>query len=156
MQGHLMPVVHVLRSVRRTFSAVVLGGSMVALSALAAQAGQVVCKMADGGAKYYIAPDINISFDGYGGARVEDSIIAKTGRNAVFGTVTNSAKMLRVTWELTEVKPDPHETRWGNRDAILQMRLTIKRSDGSTQLTVVDKLDRRFGYRAEGKCTITD
>lgn len=154
MQGDLNRWRRSLRCLRRA-SVLVLACALLTLSGMAAQAGEVVCKLTPGVAKFYIAPEVTVRFDEFGSARVADAIIAGTGRKAVFGSVsTNTAKLLRITWEVSEVKVDPNEYRF--RDADLFVRLSITRAGGAAQLTVLDKSSRRHSYRAVGKCVITD
>jgi hypothetical protein len=134
---------------------ILVAWAALALTPLAAWAGEVVCTLTPGTATHYIAPQVSIGFDEYGKARIADSIIESTGRDAVFGEVSaNNSKMLRFIWELSHVKPNPHEAR--SRDANLLVRLTIMRADGSAQLTAVDKSYREYSYRAVGKCAISD
>lgn len=115
------------------------------------QAETLRCVMADDRNRYYVAKDITLKLRDFGKVEVRDAIIQSTGREKIFGKIDrDDSKRLSIIWELNEVPHDPKETR--AYSVKLVVRLTVRRSDGTATMTILDKLVRDNEYRATGVC----
>jgi hypothetical protein len=133
-----------------TRSAVLVGLGL--LAAAPATAETLACRLDPGKHEAYIARDIRIDLRGTDEARVADAIIASTGRRSVVATVDRSKpNRLRIVWDLSEVAKDPMESRPG--PVKLSMRLSVERQGGAARLEVQDLLNRKYSYKALGRCS---
>lgn len=115
----------------------------------------IQCKMDERSNTHYIASDIALALLEYDEVSVKDAIIAKTGKKAVLGNVSReSPQRLTISWEVRNVPTDPAEFR--RYDGMIQVRLTIQKSNGAATMTVNDILYNRFSYRAAGGCKFVD
>ena len=126
------------------------------LSLLAAGPGgaeTITCRLDPGTHRAYIAPEVRIDLRGASEATVRDAIIASTGRRSVVAEVDSSkSNRLRIVWQLSEVAKDPLESRPG--PVKLSMRLSIDLRGGAARLEVQDLLNRKYSYKALGRCSI--
>lgn len=123
------------------------------LSSVPASAESLTCTIDPGRHRAYIAPEIMIDIRGPSEASVTDRIITSTGRRFVIALVDSSKPTrLRIVWDLAEVEKDPIESRRG--PVRLSMRLSVDRSSGAARLEVQDLLNRKYSYKALGRCAI--
>ena len=123
------------------------------LSSVPASAESLTCTIDPGRHRAYIAPEITIAIRGPSEASVSDRIITSTGRRSVVALVDSSKPTrLRIVWDLPEVAKDPLEGRRG--PVRLSMRLSVDRSSGAARLEVQDLINRKYSYKALGRCDI--
>jgi hypothetical protein len=132
-----------------------LSACLIALGLATASAAfgeSMLCRMNGAAHDRYIAPEVRLTWDAYGSAKVTDAVIAATGRSFVPGEIApgGTAKVI-ATWQVRDVKPDPLEQRRG--DANLVVRLSVQRADGSARMTINDASNRKYSYRATGTCS---
>jgi hypothetical protein len=128
--------------------------SLALAAAVASQASSqtVRCTIDPTPNRNYIAPSVELTLGEFGEVAVSDAIISASGRTKVFGEVVkDSTERLSVFWEVTDVKPDPKQTR--AYPPHLVFRLTILKSTGAARMTILDtQLRRDNEFRTTGTC----